>query len=122
MLSFNEWLNLKEGTPVGMQPSPAVPGTFGNPLASALLKIHRGHGSMPFDNNFTNPDVISNTFGFSPNEMAAVQKARLISRDVEGYRINKAMFDRVAQMNRIQLPNQPRPNPGPLPPNRPTIS
>lgn len=94
MKTFNEWLN--EGMPVPAQPTGFHPGTR-DPLTSALVKIEKNPGQMPFDGGFTGPSVFAVRFQMSPEELAILQKLRLLVRDEYGTHIDRNRFAQVYQ-------------------------
>lgn len=102
---FSEWLERKkltEGRPANWSPAARI----GNdPLTSAVEKIQRNLGQMPFDANFTGPDAVQTTFGLDGEELAALQQINLLARGQYGYNIDKNRFAAVFQSLRGRTPN-----------------
>lgn len=121
---FLNWLEkkkLNEGTPANWQPEQQI---GHDPLHSALMKIKKGEGQMPFNGNFSNTNVLAVRFSLNNEELNALKKLNLIVKDEYGVNIDQAkfshLFNKLAQktpaMSMIgQNPSAPR-LPAPPPP------
>ena len=87
--NFHNWL--VEGTPANWQPSGRI-GAGGDPTVSALAKIDKNQGQMPFDGGFAGSNVIQIRFGLDNEELAALNKLKLIVKDETGFHIDKNRF------------------------------
>lgn len=89
---FFEWMSQRfytEGMPAGWQPSPQI---AHDPFVSALEKIQRNLGRLPFNANFASSENFMTQFGLSPQELERLLRARVLQQGPDGWNVNQQSF------------------------------
>lgn len=97
-MNFKEWLN--EGTPANWAPTPRI---GHDPLISALVKIKKAQGNMPFNGNFADLNAFQVRFNLAPDELEKLKAAKLLTRNPYGFNVDPNRFNTIYQQF---LPNQ----------------
>lgn len=81
-----------EGAPAGWAPSPRM---AVSPFASALHKIARNSGNMPFSGNFTDPGVFQIRFGLDREELDLLKTYGYLVKSPYGWNIDEPKFKKM---------------------------
>lgn len=88
-------------------------GAGGDPTMSALAKINKNQGQMPFDGGYNGPSVFKQVFGLDDQEMNALYKLKLTKQGTGqyggGFSIDKNRFNQVYQQLMKMSPDAYKP-------------
>lgn len=93
MQTFLNWLdNINEGTPIDWKPTSRI---GYDPLTSALEKIQRNQGHLPFSGNYMSLDALKIKLGLDNEEFESLKRIKLFVRSDDGnggWNIDKNKF------------------------------